>query len=79
MEIFAKQQQEVDVLQDVLCDKCGLSCYQESGYEYALLMANWGYCSKKDGERHRAQLCEDCYDKILQQMGIKPLINEGGW
>ena len=25
-----------------------------------------GYFSKKDGIRHRFDLCEDCYDKLVQ-------------
>lgn len=27
----------------------------------------WGYFSKKDGEIHRFDLCEDCYDRLIAE------------
>lgn len=26
----------------------------------------WGYFSEKDGENHRFDLCEECYDRLLK-------------
>ena len=28
---------------------------------------NWGYFSEKDGEIHRFDLCEECYDHLTEE------------
>lgn len=30
----------------------------------------WGYFSKKDGMCHKLDLCEDCYDRFVQELDI---------
>lgn len=30
----------------------------------------FGYFSNKDGTRHRFELCEDCYDRMIRQFAI---------
>ncbi len=30
----------------------------------------FGYFSRKDGIRHRFDLCEDCYDRLIGQFAI---------
>ena len=30
----------------------------------------WGYFSKKDGETHSLDLCEDCYDELIKSFNI---------
>lgn len=57
---------------DVICDKCGNSCRdsENMNFEFAEITAHWGYMSKKDCEKHTAQVCEKCYDVL----GIKPEI-----
>ena len=51
---------------DVNCDACGNSCTKGlCGPEYGGLSANWGYDSKKDGVSISKQLCEDCFDRVL--------------
>ena len=70
-------------LKDIICNRCGKSCVSphhsdQTGkvtcYESATLMANWGYGTDKDGETHRANLCESCYDYVISACGIKPNI-----
>lgn len=50
-------------------------CAQE-GRDYASYLAvskEWGYFSdKKDGTRHCFDLCEECYDKLVEQFVIPP-------
>ena len=61
-----------DVLDDIVCDVCGSSCRTEcseqaegaSMVEYATLEALWGYCSRRDGEQYRCDMCENCFEKI---------------
>mgnify|MGYP001590916277 CR=1 FL=1 len=80
------EMKEVKVVQDVICNKCGKSCLgsvltissstvEEIDFPIvAQLNADWGYGSKKDGERHKSHLCESCYDEIVRSFLIEPLI-----
>ena len=80
---------EVKVVKDVICNKCGQSCLgivlkvssskvEEINFAIAAqLNADWGYGSKKDGERHKSHLCESCYDEITRSFLIEPLIQNG--
>lgn len=64
----------VDNWEDILCDKCRKSCRDDEGmnHEYADVSAHWGYGSRKDGETHKGQVCELCYDAL----GIRPSIKD---
>lgn len=56
---------------DIICDICGKSCLSTCSMddpgmaEYAVLEASWGYCSKKDGQQFRNEMCESCFDKVV--------------
>jgi len=62
-----------DEVEDVVCDICGKGCRDECSdsaadagmVEYATLEALWGYCSRRDGESYRCDMCEDCFEKVL--------------
>ena len=80
---------KVEVVQDIICNKCGKSCLGTVSAVYlgsvaetnfapvAQLNVDWGYGSKKDGERHESHLCESCYDEITSSFLIEPLIKNG--
>lgn len=36
----------------------------------------FGYFSNKDGTRHRFELCEDCYDRMIGQFAIPVEVDE---
>ena len=44
----------------IICNQCGR--------EISVLCVEhtWGYFSEKDGENHRFDLCEECYDRLLK-------------
>jgi|SRR5262252_2565917 len=53
------------------CDICGKSCNaSEDGryeaHERAYLFARWGYYSRKDMQIHECDMCEDCYDRVME-------------
>lgn len=53
----------------VICNQCKKELKYEKGVlkEGCLSVDQvFGYFSKKDGIRHRFDLCEDCYDKLVQ-------------
>ena len=67
-----KRRKSTDIYEDIICDKCGKSCRddEDMNFEYAEIEACWGFCSKKDLEHHKAQVCEACYDTF----GLTPEI-----
>ena len=47
-----------------ICHCCGNEIENQ---EYICIEKIWGYFSKdKDGQKHRINLCEDCYDTWIQ-------------
>lgn len=61
-----KEKVSKESLVDILCDICGESCTKEYNLEVGHLEAFWGYGSKKDGESTLIELCEDCFDKMVE-------------
>jgi hypothetical protein len=48
------------------------SVYHEPGFDcFFFLEHSWGYFSNKDGQTHRAVLCEPCYDIVFKDVKIK--------
>jgi len=57
---------EKESIDQVYCDVCGECCTSAIfGTESALISANWGYSSKKDGQTYKIDLCEDCFDLTI--------------
>jgi hypothetical protein len=68
---------EADVLDALVCDRCGRSVPGYDGIERQLVdamtfgtvatfAASWGYGSRRDGERWHADLCERCAEDVRQ-------------
>jgi hypothetical protein len=75
-ELIKKEQEmkNVDIITDVLCDKCNQSCKTWADlqhtcplYEYADLKASWGYGSTRDGEHYEYHLCQKCWENIIKE------------
>jgi hypothetical protein len=77
MDVTKKSEELVEKLADVMCDRCGKSCWDKEhmNIEYAEMKAMWGYGSGHDCERHKIQLCEKCYDEMVKVMEIKVQIS----
>ena len=63
----------------IICNKCGKEIPVSGGHEMKGVFSvdyEWGYFSEKDGERHAFDLCETCYDALLQSFLI-PVEIEG--
>jgi hypothetical protein len=54
---------------------CGepYSVYHEPHFreEYFVLDERWGYSSNKDGQTHKAVVCEPCYDIVFAEVKIQ--------
>lgn len=60
-------------LVQVVCNKCGRSLRVEDGrLKEGCFSAEavFGYFSRKDGDVHQFDLCEDCYDSLIAQFAI---------
>jgi hypothetical protein len=67
MIVSDKELVETDIVKNITCDCCGVSCAvgdpEDNQYEYMEMSSNWGYHSNKDLETWTAQICESCVDK----------------
>ena len=57
----------------VVCNECGKYLLVENGILKEGCFegdAVFGYFSKKDGQIHSFDLCEDCYDKMIARFRI---------
>ncbi len=60
-------------LMQAVCNKCGRALKVADGdlrEECVRVEAAFGYFSRKDGQIHRFDLCEDCYDALTAQFVI---------
>ena len=66
-------------LETVICNMCGKKIVVKDGIvrEGAAAFDHaWDYFSEKDGEIHRWDLCEECYDRMTGQFRIRPDVEE---
>lgn len=62
-----------DRLATVLCNKCGKNLKMQGDIvtEGAFMVDYaWNYFSDKDGDIHKFDLCEGCYNEMIQQFNI---------
>jgi hypothetical protein len=82
MKKFTEIEQKVEELSQVVCNKCGETCFVKTNSEdfdpndykteYLEVDISWGYFSKKDGESHEWEICEKCYDKFVKSFKVPP-------
>lgn len=73
------QIKETKEVSKIICNKCGKEVSVENGHseeEMFHVEHAWGYFSGKDGEKHSFDLCEACYDEIVNSFCI-PVEIEG--
>lgn len=71
------QLKEVKETNMIICNQCGKEIPVINGYPREgvfNVQFTWGYFSEKDGETHRFDLCESCYDKLVSSFLIPPEI-----
>ncbi len=63
----------------IICNQCGKEIPVVAGQEQEGVFSieyTWGYFSEKDGEKHRFDLCEECYDAMLKGFRVPAEIQE---
>lgn len=66
-------------LESVICNGCGKKLAVKDGIlreGAASFEQRWDYFSEKDGEIHRFDLCEECYDHMASQLRIPAEVEE---
>ena len=59
----------------IYCNKCGKPiCIEEivEKADYVKIEKNWGYFSNKDGVTQKVNICEECYDHMVEEFEIPP-------
>jgi|GEM_PF-2744842 len=76
-----KVEVDKDVLDDVICNKCGESCKDSSNMNYEGLLevsVEGGYASKLgDSVRYTFSLCENCLEELFKSFKINPFKRYG--
>ncbi len=60
-------------LKKIYCNRCGKQFQIEKGIVKEGILEveyQWSYFSSKDGQIHSFELCEDCYDAIVETFQI---------
>ncbi len=73
------QLKETKEVKKIVCNKCGKEISVVNGHAREGVFSvdqTWGYFSEKDGERHSFDLCESCYDELLDSFLIPAEITE---
>ena len=63
----------------MICNKCGKKVVSYADVlkeEFCEVKKEWGYFSKKDMEVHKFNLCESCYDRLIEGFEVPILIEE---
>lgn len=66
-------------IKEAICNQCGKALRVEAGIiKEGCFTVDfvWGYFSGRDGQRHKFDLCEECYCRLLNTFQIPPRISE---
>ena len=73
MRDYKKIQINSRELTKIICNRCNKEIVVKNGVpeeEVLTIEKRWGYFSHKDGELHRFDLCEECYDAWISSFQI---------
>lgn len=74
MRQYQIEKKPVEELKKIICNKCGREIPVLQGVpqeEVLSVEKQWGYFSRKDNQIHRFEICEDCYDELVESFCIK--------
>lgn len=64
---------EKKILKSVICNCCGRELDMNGSHVVEGVLCirkDWGFFSKKDLKRHEFDLCENCYDNMIERFQI---------
>lgn len=74
MRQYRVETKDSNELEKVICNKCGKEMKVIKGVsqeDFLEVEKRWGYGSHKDNEVDSFELCEDCYDELVESFRIK--------
>lgn len=69
MRQYKKNVKEIKETEKIICNMCGREIEVNEGVpaeDVLEVRKRWGYFSAKDNRRDSFELCEDCYDKLVE-------------
>ena len=74
MRQFRTELEEKNKVEKIICNKCGKEIWVRGGIPQEDVLEvekRWGDHSRKDNQVDRFDLCEDCYDELVESFQIK--------
>ena len=59
-------------IEKIFCNMCGKEIPKTDGFfhDHLHIEKKWGYFSGHDGTSHTFDICESCYDKLLESFSL---------
>lgn len=73
MKIFKTVSVKKEEIDEVICNMCGDKIEKDATgnfADYLQVYKKWGYYSNHDGEEHSFDLCEKCYNNMVNKFKI---------
>ena len=78
-DVISMRKYKGNYLTAVVCNCCGRNLVVANGIVregVAHICAEWDYFSEKDGENHKFDICEECYDRLLAGFKYPAMISQ---
>ena len=78
-DVISMRKYKGNYLTAVVCNCCGRNLVVANGIVregVAHICAEWDYFSEKDGENHKFDICEECYDRLLEGFKYPAMISQ---
>lgn len=65
-------------MSEIRCNMCGRKIIfgeKHDKEDYLLIRKEWGYFSRKDGKRYTIRMCEECFDRFVDDCVVSPEID----
>lgn len=76
MKTYTRKEKMVEVVEQILCNRCGKVIVKDDCETYFHGEQSWGYFSNKDGRKDAFDLCESCYDAFVSSFTLPIETNE---
>jgi hypothetical protein len=66
-------------MSEIRCNMCGRKIIfgeKHDKEDYLLIRKEWGYFSRKDGKRYTIRMCEECFDRFVDDCVVSPEIDD---
>ena len=66
-------------MSEIRCNMCGRKIIfgeKHDKEDYLLIQKEWGYFSRKDGNRYTFRMCEECFVRFVEDCYVSPEIDD---